>query len=422
MLKGFIHQSSSPLVAPVVFAKKSDEGLWFCIDYRDINSQMITNRYCLPLIPEMLNLRREAKTCPKLDIRGACYLLRGMDQDEHKLPFRTRYGLFEPTVILFGTTNAHADFPGYINNTIREAFDGFASTDVNDILIYSTSEGEHEEHDLWVMQRLLDTGLYLKPEECKSDKETMGYLGLIISTNAISMDEDKLETVRNLRREWQTKTSRLNNPFEVHQFLAFCNRYPRCIPKYSEKVEPLTTLTTKDEPFQCESEQQCAVEIMVPAFTMAPVLGHCDLERNVIIETDASDYVSTGVLSQYDDEGVLHPVAYDSKKHPPAECNSDIYDTELMAIIQALEQWRSEWEGAAYPLQLLMDHKTLENFTTKMLRNRRQARSSQYLNWLITKWYIGQEYPTGKRMLWRGGRETSLSGGMNDWRILNRWV
>ena len=99
----------------------------------------------------------------------------------------------------------------------------------------------------------------------------------------------------------------------------------------------------------------------------------------MIIETDASDYVSAGVLYQYDDEGVLHPVGYFSKKHSPAECTYDIYDKELMAIIKTLEEWRPECEGAAYPLKLITDHKNLEYCMTKKLLNRQQARWSEFL-------------------------------------------
>jgi hypothetical protein len=131
----------------------------------------------------------------------------------------------------------------------------------------------------------------------------------------------------------------------------------------------LTRLTKTNEPFVWEAEQQLAFETMVMAFTMAPALRYFDHERNVIIEIDASDYVSARVLSQRDDEGVLHPVPYYSKKHSPAECNYDIYDKELMAIIKALEEWRPECEGAAYLLQLITDHKNLEYFITKKLLN-----------------------------------------------------
>jgi hypothetical protein len=118
---------------------------------------------------------------------------------------------------------------------------------------------------------------------------------------------------------------------------------------------------------------------MVTAFTTAPALRHFDHEREAIIETDAPDYLSAGVLSQRDDEGVLHPVAYYPKNHSPAECNYDMYDQELTAIITALEEWRPECEGASYPLQLITDHKNLQYFVTKKLVNRRQARWSEFL-------------------------------------------
>jgi hypothetical protein len=85
-------------------------------------------------------------------------------------------------------------------------------------------------------------------------------------------------------------------------------------------------------------EQQIAFDILKATFISAPILAHFDLDQDVIIEMDASDYVSTGVLSQYDDDNVLYTVAYFSKKHSPTEYNYEIYDEELMAIVQAFKE------------------------------------------------------------------------------------
>ena len=68
------------------------------------------------------------------------------------------------------------------------------------------------------------------------------------------------------------------------------------------------------------------------------MLARFEIERDAVVETDASDYVSARVLSQYDDQGILHPVAFFSKKHAPAECNSEIYDKELLAVVRAFEE------------------------------------------------------------------------------------
>jgi hypothetical protein len=150
-------------------------------------------------------------------------LLQVKEGDVHKLAFKTRYGLYEPTVMQFRTTYAPADFQGYINNAIREALDDFDSGYLHDVLIYSNSEEEHVRHVKWIMQRLLEAVLYLKPEKCKFHKETVRNLGLIISTTGISMDEDKIVTVWNWSWENKTENGRLNNLFEVQQFLGFCN-------------------------------------------------------------------------------------------------------------------------------------------------------------------------------------------------------
>jgi hypothetical protein len=73
-------------------------------------------------------------------------------------------------------------------------------------------------------------------------------------------------------------------------------------------------------------------------FTTTPILQHFNYDQEIIVETDTSDYVSASILSQYDNEGILHPIAFSSKKHTPAECNYEIYDKELMAIIHAFEE------------------------------------------------------------------------------------
>jgi len=133
-------------------------------------------------------------------------------------------------------------------------------------------------------------------------------------------------------------------------------------------------------PFVWGPEQQAAFDLLKKSFTSAPILHHFDYDREIIVETDASDYVSAGILSQHDNDGVLHPVAFYSKKHSPTECNYEIYDKELMAIIRAFEEWRPQLEGSRHPIQVLSDHKNLEYFMSTKLLNRRQARWSEFLS------------------------------------------
>jgi hypothetical protein len=167
MSKGFIPQSLSPFAAPVRFAKKPGGGLRCYIDYWDINSKTIRNRYPVTWIYATLKLFGDARIYTKLDVRGAYNFLQVKEADEHKLAFRTRYGLYEPTVMQFGTTNAPADVQGYKLNAIRESLDDFASAYLDGILIYINSEGDHVGHVKSIMQQLLVAGLYVEPKQCE---------------------------------------------------------------------------------------------------------------------------------------------------------------------------------------------------------------------------------------------------------------
>jgi hypothetical protein len=129
-------------------------------------------------------------------------------------------------------------------------------------------------------------------------------------------------------REWQSPKC----VKDVQAFLGFTNFYRRFIQGFSALAAPLSALTRYDTPFVWREETEAAFQAPKKAFTTAPILHHFDPEKAIIVETDASDYVSAEILSQYDNEGRLHPVAFFSKKHTTAECNYEIYDKELLAI------------------------------------------------------------------------------------------
>lgn len=109
------------------------------------------------------------------------------------------------------------------------------------------------------------------------------------------------------------------------------------------------------------------------------MLAYFDPRKKTILETDASDWASRGILSQYG-EGILHPVAYFSAKHRPQECNYEIYDKELLAVVKALEEWRPGLEGIEEEFKVMTDHKNLQHFMTTKFLNQRQARWSEFLS------------------------------------------
>jgi len=144
-----------------------DGGFRLRVDYRTLNLATVKNRYPLPLIAEMCDRVREASISTKLDFRGAYNLTRIKEGDEYKTACRTRYCPFEYRVMPFGLTKVLATFQSYIDDCLRPFIDNFAVCYLDDILIYSTNEKEHEKNVRQVLQRLREFGLYCKAEKCQ---------------------------------------------------------------------------------------------------------------------------------------------------------------------------------------------------------------------------------------------------------------
>jgi hypothetical protein len=138
----------------------------------------------------------------------------------------------------------------------------------------------------------------------------------------------------------------------------------------------MTKKELKGQNFDWNQHQagRIAFEALKEAVLSALILAHFDHSKESFVEVDSSDYVQGGVLSQKGDDGLLHLVAFFSRKLSPAECNYEIYDKELLAIVEAFEQWRPELEGTELPIQVITDHKALEYFMTTKRLTRRQAR------------------------------------------------
>lgn len=126
------------------------------------------------------------------------------------------------------------------------------------------------------------------------------------------------------------------------RFLGFANLYRRFIPNFSRLSEPLTRLTKKDVLFSWDHTCDSSFFSLKQAFKDGTMLAHFDPKLQIFLETDASDFVTAAVLLQYDKSGILRPVVFMSKKMIPVECNYEIYDKELLAIITAFETWTTE--------------------------------------------------------------------------------
>ncbi|KAL0148816.1 hypothetical protein M9458_055825, partial [Cirrhinus mrigala] len=342
--KGFIQPSTSPAASSSFFVGKKDGGLQPCIDYRQLNSQIVQQTYPLPLVPAALEELRGAQVFTKLDLRSAYNLVRIRAGDEWKTAFITPNGHYEYQVMAYGLSISPSVFQTFMNEVFREFLHRFVVVYIDDILIYSRNQAEHRQHVQQVLQKLREHSLYLKLEKCEFHQPSVQFLGYNISAEGVQMDQGKVSAILN----WPPP----NSIKELQCFLGFANFYRRFIKGYSSITAPLTSLLRAPHK---------AFQRLKSIFSTAPMLHHPDPERPFTVEADASTTGVGAVLSQAAGESsLLHPCAYFSRKLSPPEQNYDVGNRELLAIKLALEEWRHWLEGANHPFTIITDHKNLQ--------------------------------------------------------------
>jgi hypothetical protein len=152
--KGYIHPSSSPWEAPVIFVLKKDGTQRLCVDYHALNEVTVKNKYPLPWFDDLFDQLRGACVFSKINLQSGYHQLKVQECDIQKTTFVLRYGLYEFTVLSFGLTNAPAYFMYMMNKVFMEYLDKFIVVFINYILVYSRNEEEHEGHLHLVLQKL----------------------------------------------------------------------------------------------------------------------------------------------------------------------------------------------------------------------------------------------------------------------------
>lgn len=190
------------------------------------------------------------------------------------------------------------------------------------------------------------------------------YLSIIASGDGVKVDPAKIKAIQ----DWPTLQSAKN----IQEFIGFANFYCRFIQDYSNLAAPLYRLLKEDVQWQWGPTEERAFIGMKNAFSSSPLLRQPNIDCPFFVECDTSDYATGAIPSQEDKEGKLHPVAFLSKSLLPAERNYDIFDKEMLAVVQACKEWHHSLEGSDKPFTILMDHKNLEYFSKSKVLNRQQ--------------------------------------------------
>ncbi len=179
----------------------------------------------------------------KLDLRSAYNLIRIREGDEWKTAFSTTSGHYEYLVMPFGLSNSPSVFQAFINDVFRDMLNRWVIVYIDDILIYSDSYKDHVKHVRVVLQRLIAHQLYAKTEKCEFHQSTVSFLGYVISSGGVAMDERKMRAVVNWPRPHSVK--------ELQCFLGFANFYRRFICNFSTTAAPLTSMFKKGSTASC---------------------------------------------------------------------------------------------------------------------------------------------------------------------------
>jgi hypothetical protein len=375
--KGFIRESSSSWGAPVLFVEKKDLSQRLVMDYRSLNKVTIKNKYPLPRINDLFDQLEGASVFSKIDLRSGYIQFKIREYDIPKTAFVTRYGSYEYMVMPFGLTNAPSYFMNMMNKVFMEFLDKFVVVFIDDILIYSKSNEEHEKHLRLIMEKLREHKLYAKFSKCEFWLKEVAFLGHIVSKEGITVDPSKVTAVT----EWKPP----KNVGEIRSFLGLAGYYQRFIENFSKIAKPMTELLKKENKFQWTDECDVSFQELKKRLVSAPILCLLDLEKEFQVYCDASRLGLGSVLMQ---GGKV--VAYASRQLKKHETNYPTHDLELASVVHALKTWRHYLMGKR--CEVFTDHKSLKYIFTQKDLNMRQRRWLE----LIKDYDLSLQYHPGK--------------------------
>nr|GEZ96409.1 putative reverse transcriptase domain-containing protein [Tanacetum cinerariifolium] len=206
------------------------------------------NRYPLPRIDDLFDQLQGSSIYSKIDLRSGYHQLRVREQDVLKTAFRTRYDHYEFQVMPFGLTNAPAVFIDLMNRVCKPYLDKFVIVFIDDILIYSKDEKEHEEHLKAISELLKVEKLYAKFSKCKFWIPKEQFLGHVIDSRGIHVDPAKIESIK----DWASPKT----PTEIYQFLGLAGYYRRFIEGFLKIAKSMTKLTQKGIKFDWGEKEE----------------------------------------------------------------------------------------------------------------------------------------------------------------------
>jgi len=369
-----IVKSNSPFASNLLLVRKPDPtspgGIKnrVCVNFIQLNKLTIKDRYPLPNQEDIFRQIGNARYFTTMDLMSGFWQIAIKPEHRHKTAFITTRGLYEFLVMPFGLCNAPSTFQRMMDKIIKPEYREFIQTYIDDIILFSKTFDDHIKHLKVLHNTLHENKLTVKLSKCNFSQTSVKFLGHVLSEGQIKPNPDKIEAIK----QWKQPTD-VN---AVRSFLGVVGWYRKFIPYFSEVAAPLVQLTKKDIKFDFNDKCIKSFNILRDALTQAPVLKQADPNKNYILHTDASNVALGTALLQKDDNGELHPIAYASKTLNAAQRNYSPSEKECLALIWALEHFRTYCEGHEYTC--LTDHRALT-----YLINNKDSNNHRITRWIL---------------------------------------
>lgn len=364
MLKmNIIEPSESPYASSIVMVKKPDGSNRMCIDFRKLNKVTVFDAEPMPDPEEIFAKIGRSVYYTKIDLSKGYYQIPMREEDKNLTSFITPDGLFRFKVMAFGMINSAATF----NRMMRMLLKNLKHTDsfVDDILVHTETWADHIKELRLLFEVLRKHNVTARPTKCRVGFRTVEFLGHQVGDGYIKPNESKLLAVKEAPRP---KTKK-----QLRSFLGLLGYYRKYVAHFATIAVPLTDLTKKGCPNNLiwEDQHQRAFEGLKKYLLNAPILRLLDLERRIIIRTDASDYGLGGIMMQEHDDK-LYPVAYVSRKLLEREKAYSVIEKECLAIVWCLQKLQVYIYGRMFVLQT--DHQPLSYLQQAKVNNGRLMR------------------------------------------------
>ena len=350
---GLCRKAASAWASPLHLVPKPD-GAWRpCGDYRRLNLQTEPDHYPLPNISDLTTQLDGAKVFSKLDLLKGYFQIPVNPDDVDKTAIITPFGSFVFHYFTFGLRNSGATFQRMMDQIFGEL--PFCAIYVDDILIYSKSEEQHQHHLRTVLQLLQDNGLVARPDKCIFGVSKVEFLGHEITASGVRPLPSKVAAIRDFPTPTTIRA--------LQEFTGMVNYYHRFLPGIANKMAPIyEALTGNPKTLPWDDTLQRAFDDTKQALTDATTLSFPRPGAHLTLSTDASN-VAVGAVIEQTVNGTTKPLGFFSRKLRPAERNYSTFDRELLAVHLAVRHFRHLLDGARFTIRT--DHRPLVHAFTK---------------------------------------------------------